>query len=75
MDPPVDDSDSDPEKGSRDSEYQEEDDWEDAEDDSENVQIVSLFDQATFRSVNGMLQHCKLEHDFDFIQVVKDLGL
>ncbi|KAL9094205.1 MAG: hypothetical protein Q9165_003620 [Trypethelium subeluteriae] len=53
----------------------EEDSWEDAEDDSENISIVSLLDNATFRSVDEMLQHCKAKHDFDFLKVAKDLDL
>ncbi|KAI9709146.1 MAG: hypothetical protein M1820_003593 [Bogoriella megaspora] len=49
--------------------------WEDAEDDAEDVRIVSLLDDATFRDVSGMLQHCKTTYDFDFIQLIQKFDL
>ena len=69
------DAHSDPESITDNFELQDEDGWEDAEDDSEEIQIISLFDDATFRNVDGMLQHCKEKHGFEFLRLVKDFGV
>lgn len=52
-----------------------EDGWEDAEEDQEDIVVVSLFDDKTFKSVQEMLAHCKDEHGFDFTAVQAELKL
>ena len=54
---------------------QNDDGWQDVEDDSENVQIISLFDDATFHSVDSMLQHCQARYGFNFLKIVKEFGV
>ncbi|MCJ1224960.1 hypothetical protein MMC12_001607 [Toensbergia leucococca] len=49
--------------------------WEDAEPDEEEVSIVSLFSDRAFLNVPSMLQHCKEAYDFDFLKVRDELGL
>jgi len=48
--------------------------WQDAEPDQENLEFVSLFDDAVFPSFEVMLDHCKTNFDFDIQRVVKGLG-
>ena len=48
--------------------------WEDAEPDEEEVSIVSLFSDRAFLNVPSMLQHCKEAYDFDFLKVRDELG-
>jgi protein arginine N-methyltransferase 3 len=52
----------------------EEDGWEDAEQDQEDVKIISLFDDTVFPDAISMIEHCKTKHLFDFIAVLKNLG-
>lgn len=48
--------------------------WEDVEDDTEILTVVSLFDDKTFSSAKEMLNHCKSNYDFDIWKVRSDLG-
>lgn len=48
--------------------------WEDAEPDQENLEFVSLFDEAVFPSFDEMLEHCKEKFDFDLRRVIKEFG-
>lgn len=48
--------------------------WEDVEDDTEAITVVSLFDEQTFPSAKAMLAHCKSNHGFDIWKVRSDLG-
>jgi hypothetical protein len=50
--------------------------WEDAEPDEadEGVQFVGFFHQKAYGSLREMLEATKKEHEFDFIDVVKQLG-
>jgi hypothetical protein len=43
--------------------------WEDAEADEEEVQVVSLFDEKVFDNAKSMLEYCKERYSFDFISV------
>lgn len=49
--------------------------WEDVEDDTEAITVVSLFDDQTFSSAKEMLQHCKARHNFDIWKVKTELGM
>ena len=49
--------------------------WQDVEQDEEPLAVVSLFDTQTFPNPQDMLAHCKERHDFDFLHIVKSLGL
>ena len=60
---------------SSESEVSGEGDWQDLESDNESITIVSLFDAKTFTSTNDMLKHCKEQHDFDLIALIKRLQL
>jgi protein arginine N-methyltransferase 3 len=60
---------------SSESEVSGEGDWQDLESDNESITIVSLFDAKTFTSTNDMLEHCKEQHDFDLIALIKRLQL
>ena len=67
----------DPDADSLSSDGLEQDDeqgWEDVEDDTEHVHIISLFDDRTFRNAKDMLLDCKTRYDFDVWQVRQDLG-
>lgn len=57
------------------SALQEDDGWEDAEQDQEDISIVSLFDDGVFPDVHSMVEHCKSSCNFDLIAVLKDLGM
>jgi type I protein arginine methyltransferase len=48
--------------------------WEDVEDDTEAITVVSLFDDKTFPSAKEMLTDCKSNHGFDIWKVRSDLG-
>lgn len=48
--------------------------WEDVEDDTEAITVVSLFDDKTFSSAKEMLSHCKSNNGFDIWKVRSDLG-
>ncbi|CUS15593.1 unnamed protein product [Tuber aestivum] len=49
--------------------------WEDAEADSEEVSIVCLFCAETFPSSEGVFGHCTAVHGFEYKAVRKELGL
>jgi hypothetical protein len=49
--------------------------WEDVEDDTEAITVVSLFDNQTFTSAKEMLAHCKSSHEFDIWKVRSDFGI
>lgn len=48
--------------------------WEDLEEDTEAVTIVSLFDDRKFKDVREMLVYCKQEFGFDAWRIREDLG-
>jgi hypothetical protein len=48
-----------------------EEDWEDAEPDEEQIQVVSLFDDRIFTDARSMLDYCKERYLFDFTSVQK----
>ena len=48
--------------------------WEDLEPDEEKITIISLFDKAEFPDVQSMLQHCKVNHNFDLVKTKAELG-
>jgi protein arginine N-methyltransferase 3 len=55
---------------------EDEEGWEDVEQEIDEQQpIVSLFSGETFRDVLTMLEHCKQNHDFDFLRVRQELGV
>lgn len=47
----------------------------DMESDHETITVTSLFGTETFSSPQEMLDHCKKDHGFDFLKVVKALSL
>ncbi|EKD14655.1 uncharacterized protein L3040_000178 [Drepanopeziza brunnea f. sp. 'multigermtubi'] len=49
--------------------------WEDAEPDHEELNFVSLLDEDVFTDIHAMLKHCKDKHSFDFLEVRQRLGL
>ena len=53
---------------------QEDDQWQDAEDDQEILEIVSLFDSRKFPDVKSMLDYCKHSYNFDFLDIQSRLG-
>lgn len=57
------------------SDLREEEGWEDAEPDHENLQLVSLFDETTFPDAQSMIEYCKEKYGFDFIGVQKTLSI
>ena len=56
-------------------EAEEDDTWEDAELDEEELQIVSFFDDKTFPTAKAMVDYCKEQYGFDFLAVQKQLDL
>ena len=54
---------------------EEDNEWEDAEGDEENINVVCLFGEKTFSNVNAMLEHCRYVHDCDIVRVRKELGV
>ncbi|KAF2426535.1 S-adenosyl-L-methionine-dependent methyltransferase [Tothia fuscella] len=54
---------------------EEEEGWEDAEPDQEDLQVVSLFDEKTFPDAKSMIEYCKENYGFDFLGAAKSLGL
>ena len=54
---------------------QEDDGWEDAEPDREEVKFICLFCQSEFPEISSMLQHCRLVHDFDLPNVQETFGV
>lgn len=70
------DVDSDSESSSSDVlDLKNEEGWEDMEDDTEAITVVSLFDDRTFTSAKEMLQHCKDKHGFDIWKIQIDHSL
>jgi protein arginine N-methyltransferase 3 len=57
------------------SDLHEDDGWEDAEPDEEELQIVSLFDDNVFSDAKSMVEYCKEKYGFDFVGTQKDLGM
>jgi protein arginine N-methyltransferase 3 len=57
------------------SELREDDGWEDAEPDIEDLQIVSLFDDKVFPDAKSMIEYSKEKYGFDFVGVQKGLGM
>ena len=49
--------------------------WEDAEDDTEEVTFVSLFDDRTFANIKDMFTYCKTQFEFDVWKLQETLGL
>ncbi|KAL2069731.1 hypothetical protein VTL71DRAFT_14410 [Oculimacula yallundae] len=49
--------------------------WEDAEPDQEDIHFISLLDDEVFTDIHTMLNHCKAKHNFDFLKVRWKLGL
>ncbi|PUU83801.1 S-adenosyl-L-methionine-dependent methyltransferase [Tuber borchii] len=49
--------------------------WEDAEVDGEDVSIVCLFCTETFPSSEGVFEHCAVVHGFEYKALRKELGL
>lgn len=49
--------------------------WQDAENDEEQLTFVSLRDDETFPSLQGMLEHCNKQHGLDLAAVVRELGV
>ena len=44
--------------------------WEDAEPEEEEEQnFISLLDDEVFHDINSMLEHCKVKHNFDFLEI------
>jgi protein arginine N-methyltransferase 3 len=50
-------------------------DWEDVEPDQEEIELISLFDEAKFTSVKALLDYTKEKHHFDFIATQTRLGI
>jgi protein arginine N-methyltransferase 3 len=57
------------------SNLREEEGWEDAEPDQEELQFVSLFDDKTFPDAKSMIDYCKESYQFDLISIIKQHGL
>ena len=49
--------------------------WQDAEPDVEEIRIKSLFGDGVFPDVPSMLRHCKDVHAFDFLHIRNELGV
>ena len=43
--------------------------WEDAEDDLVEETFISLLDDEVFPNIKSMLEHCKKNHNFDFLEL------
>ena len=65
----------DPEDSDSISDQEDDQGWQDIEDDTEDVKIVSLFDDRTFSTATEMLHYCKDHHDFDIWHIRKVLNL
>lgn len=57
------------------SDTRDEDGWEDAESDQEDLEIISLFDDKTFPNAKSMVEYCKEKYGFDFVAAKERLGL
>lgn len=56
------------------SDLREEEGWEDAEPDNEDLTFVSFFDEKTFPDAISMLLYSKEQYHFDFISIQKEHG-
>jgi protein arginine N-methyltransferase 3 len=56
------------------SELHDEEGWEDAEPDNEDLSFVSFFDEKVFPDAISMLDYCKESYHFDFISIQKEHG-
>lgn len=56
------------------SDLREEEGWEDAEPDNEELSFVSLFDDKTFPDAMSMLKYTKEKYQFDFVSIQKEHG-
>lgn len=56
------------------SDLREEEGWEDAEPDNEELSFVSFFDEKTFPDAISMLEYSKEKYQFDFISIQKEHG-
>ena len=56
-------------------EEQDDEGWEDAEPEEENITVVCLFGKDQFSNVPSMLQHCKDKHDFDLASLKHKFGV
>jgi len=54
---------------------QDDEGWEDAEPDEENISLTCLFGQTQFGDVHSLLQHCKDSHDFDLASLKTKFGV
>lgn len=57
------------------SELREEEGWEDAVPDNEELSFVSFFDDQTFPDAISMLEYSKEKYNFDLISIQKEHGL
>ena len=48
--------------------------WRDIEPDTEQLEVVSLFDEKSFHNAHEMLEYCKTIYHFDFVRTVRELG-
>lgn len=55
--------------------FKDDEGWEDAEPDQEDIHYISLLDDETFTDSNTMLNHCREKYGFDFLEVRQRLGL
>lgn len=52
----------------------EDEEWQDAESDEEEIKVQCLFGSNTFSSVELMLEHCKSKYNFDLVRICYELG-
>ncbi|KAE9975347.1 hypothetical protein BLS_002660 [Venturia inaequalis] len=57
------------------SDLREDEGWEDAEPDNEELSFVSFFDDAVFQDAISMLEYTKEKYQFDFVSTQKEHGL
>jgi type I protein arginine methyltransferase len=48
--------------------------WEDVEDDTEDIKVISLFDDKTFSNAKEMLEYCKTKHGFDIWKTQREMS-
>lgn len=48
---------------------QDDEGWEDAEPEEEQLRVVSLFDAEIFPNILSMLEYCKAKYNFDFLKI------
>lgn len=56
------------------SDLREDEGWEDAEPDNEELSFVSFFDDAVFQDAISMLEYTKEKYQFDFVSTQKEHG-